>query len=307
MRPRNASETTSLSLFGSSPDWAPKIREWRGEDTNAEVISKRIFELVPTFEMRTGIRELSPMEWIRLHFPLGWALSALVVLVLGCGPSGPAPSQRSGTRAGSDSAASGGELAPVSVAEAQRLVGEYMPPLEGGALLIATPKGWDFGRAGSEYLVGFHPANASLNDLPRILISAEDSAYAGIDDLNSSNARDFVQTLTDALGDEPQRLPATAVTIGDRTWVEHVALRKSRNALVARQILETVVDGRLYKIHLEVFDREFARYRTTAYAVAASAEFEQDSSEPKATPETSSVEPAVEKESTDASDQDAEE
>ncbi len=240
------------------------------------------------------------MVSIKLHCPYVWALSALLVLLAGCGPSGSTSSQRSGTGSGPDAAASGDELGAVSAGEAERLIGDYMPPLEGGALRIATPKGWDFSRAGSDYLVGFHPANASLNDLPRILISSEDSTYAGINDLDSSNAKEVIQTLTDALGEDPVPLRPTAVTLGDHTWVEYVLLRKSRNALVARQILQTVVDGRLYKIHLEVFDREFARYRSVGYAVAASAKFHQGASETDAAPEASGAEPANETESTDA-------
>ena len=185
------------------------------------------------------------------------------ILFTGCGPSGSATPGRTSPD-------------PVSPAELQRMIGEYMPALEGGALLIATPKDWDFSRAGNNYLVGFRPANASLNDFPRILVSVEESPYAGIDDLDASNAEDFLQKLTATLGDEQLHSPATIVTLGGRTWSEHIGWGKTGNTPVARQVLQTAVGGRLYKINLEVFDRELQEYRKVGYAVAASAKFSQE-------------------------------
>lgn len=223
------------------------------------------------------------------------------ILLTGCGPSGSVTPGRSASGTTPGSAADGnGELSPVSTADVQRMIGEYMPPLEGGVLLIATPKGWDFSRAGNEYLVGFHPANASLNDLPRILVSAEEAPYAGIDNLDASNAEDFLLMLAATLGDEQLRSPATIVTLGGRTWTEHIALRKSRNALVARQVLQTAVGGRLYKINLEVFDRELSRYREAAYAVAASAEFSQEGGADNTPLPSLDSEPTTESESVDS-------
>ncbi len=210
-----------------------------------------------------------------------WVAFVAVLLFPGCGPSG--------STSGNRSASSASGSASVSESGVEQLIGEYMPPLEGGKLEIAPPKEWNFSRAGSEYLVGFHPSDSSLNDLPRILISVEASPFAGIDDLDASNAEQVVQAVKATLGDDQTKSPPAAVTLGGRTWIEHVGLGKSRNALVARQVLQTVVGGRLYKIRLEVFDRHFGNQRKAGYAVAASAKFNTSPSGDAAEP----VEPAI--------------
>ena len=42
-------------------------------------------------------------------------------------------------------------------------IGEYMPPLDGGKLEVAAPKGWDWANPGGEVLVAFKPKDAELN------------------------------------------------------------------------------------------------------------------------------------------------
>lgn len=205
---------------------------------------------------------------------------AVLLLLAGCGPSGSTPANRpAATGGGSSSSPEGG---------VDQLIGEYMPPLEGGKLEVAPPKGWSFGRAGNDYLVGFHPSSSSLNDLPRILISVEASPFSGVDELQAANAKQVVQAVQATLAGDQLKSPAAAVTLGGRTWIEHVGLGKSRNALVARQVLQTVVGGRLYKIRLEVFDRHFDNQRKNGYAVAASAKFNTSPS-----PLDGDVEPVV--------------
>jgi hypothetical protein len=205
--------------------------------------------------------------------------SGVVLLLAGCGPSG---------STGNRPASSGGGSATSQDGGIEQLIGEYMPPLEGGKLEIAPPKGWNFSRAGNEYLVGFHPSSSSLSDLPRILVSVEASPFAGVDELQAANTKQVVQAVQATLASDQLKSPAAAVTLGGRTWIEHVGLGKSRNALVARQVLQTVVGGRLYKIRLEVFDRHFDNQRKAGYAVAASAKFNTSPS-----PLGSDLEPAV--------------
>jgi hypothetical protein len=204
---------------------------------------------------------------------------AVLLLLAGCGPSGSTGNRR---------ASSGGDSATSPDGGIEQLIGEYMPPLEGGKLEVAPPKGWSFSRAGNEYLVGFHPSSSSLSDLPRILVSVEASPFAGVDELQAANAKQVVQAVQATLAGDQLKSPAAAVTLGGRTWIEHVGLGKSRNALVARQVLQTVVGGRLYKIRLEVFDRHFDNQRKNGYAVAASAKFNASPS-----PLDGDLEPAV--------------
>lgn len=205
---------------------------------------------------------------LRQRLPALLAMYCLLLLCTGCGPAASSKSSPAPEGGSAD-----GVPAADASAELESLIGMYMPPLEGGAVEVAAPKDWEWGRAGSNYLVGFHPVGASLNDLPRILLAADDSPWPGIEEVDSTNAADFVQQVAEKLKDDQLRSPAAAVTLGGRTWCEHVELRKSRETLVARQVLQTVVNGRLYSIRLEVFDRQLSGYRNTARAVAASCRF----------------------------------
>jgi hypothetical protein len=202
-------------------------------------------------------------QWKQFVVPF----TLLLPWLAGCGSSRPAPEQQTGLEEG----------ASAFTAEFEQLIGEYMPPLEDGRLEIAPPKDWSFSRAGAEHLVGFHPVNATLNDLPRILISAAPSPFDGVDELSATNAQQVVQAIQATLASDQLKSPAAAVALGGRTWIEYVGLAKSRGSLVARQTLQTVVDGRLYQVRLEVLDRHFANQRQAGYAVAASARFGQAS------------------------------
>jgi hypothetical protein len=183
----------------------------------------------------------------------------------GCGPSGSTPARP---------VATGDEERHVAEsADLDQWIGDYMPPLEGGRLEIAPPKNWSFSRAGSDYLVGFHPAGSTLNDLPRILISVESSPYDGVEELQATNAEHLVQSIQETLASDRLKSPAAIVTLGGRTWIEYVGLAKNRGTLVARQILQTVFDGRLYQVQLEAPDQYFDSQRTAGSAVAASAKF----------------------------------
>ena len=114
------------------------------------------------------------------------SLALLLPWLIGCGPSRPVSERPIAKDEGDGNAAT---------VEFEQLIGDYMPPLEDGRLEIAPPKNWGFSRAGTEYLVAFHPANATLNDLPRILISVEPPPFEGVDQLQASNSQQVVQAI----------------------------------------------------------------------------------------------------------------
>jgi hypothetical protein len=201
----------------------------------------------------------------------------------GCGPGGSTPDRSAAT--------SNGEPNVAESADVDLLIGDYMPPLEGGTLELAPPKNWSFSRAGSDYLVGFHPAGSTVNDLPRILISVQPSPYDGIEELQATNAQQLVQSIQETLDSDQLKSPAAIVTLGGRTWIEYVGLAKNRGTLVARQVLQTVFDGRLYQVRLEVPDRDFDNQRAAGLAAAASARFLQvpetrDPADPDSSPDS---------------------
>ncbi len=195
-------------------------------------------------------------------------VGALCLAVIGC-------EQRSGDK-GAKSASggsSGGGVKEFPLADLQEKIGDYMPPLEGGGLEIAAPRGWVWSRAGSEHLVGFHEKDSSLNNLPRILVSVEDSPFPGIADVNDGNISDLVAQVSKSLAGKELKEPVSPVTLGKTSCARFVDYAKKGNAVVARQTLKTVAGNRLYTIRLDVHAPQFSKYEQAAYAVAASMKF----------------------------------
>jgi hypothetical protein len=153
-------------------------------------------------------------------------------------------------------------------------IGEYMPPLENGNLEIASPEGWDWARPGGDYLVGFVPRGSDMNSLPRILVSADDPPYPDFQRVTKDNMGEFAKAVSDSLADQKLAEPAQALLLGENPFCRTVTFAKRKNAVVSRQILETVVAGRRYTVTLEVYERQFDKYRDAAYAVAMSMRFE---------------------------------
>src|SRR5690606_33960808 len=87
------------------------------------------------------------------------------------------------------------------------------------------------------------------------------------------------------------------MVIGDNAYARYVGKANKASRLVARQVLETVFDGRRYTITLETFDANLLKHRDLAYAVAAAVEFTRPGEAPAATTETPAPEPAAETES----------
>lgn len=204
---------------------------------------------------------------------------ALCGALAGCGQTG---DEKGGKAAGK---AAGGATG-YSVEDLKRNIGEYMPPLERRTLEIAAPRGWDWAPAGAEYLVGFHKKDSSLNNLPRILVTAEDSPFPGISDVNKENVDQLVKLVSESVDATKLKGTVQPIILGNAACARYVDMAKRRNALVARQTLKTVARGRLYTIRLEAYDREFTKYRDMAYAVAASMKFAA-SGTPETAPEVS--------------------
>lgn len=193
-------------------------------------------------------------------------LGAFFTAIVGCGGSG---DEKGISRGGVSSSGAAGD----SAEDLQRSIGEYMPPIptqDGGTLEIAAPKGWKWSRAGKDYLVGFHKEGSSLNNLPRILVAVEDSPYSSLTDVNEENVDQLVTLVTESVDASKLKAPVHPITLGNTACARYVDMAKKGNARVARQTLQTIREGRLYTIRLEVYDREFTKYRDMGYAVAAS-------------------------------------
>ncbi|MBC8869926.1 MAG: hypothetical protein H8E44_10935 [Planctomycetes bacterium] len=204
-----------------------------------------------------------------------WPSNCLPVCVLclavaGCG--------KTGDDNGGEGAAAGeaGGTAGFSVEDIEGKIGDYMPTLEGGTLKIAAPREWEWERprgGDSDYLVGFHKKGSLLNNLPRILVTVEDSPFASVSDVNEDNVDQLVALVSQTVDASKLKEAVQPVILGRMACARYVGMAKKRNALVAKQTLITVVGGRAYTIRLEAYDREFTKYRDMGYAVAASMKF----------------------------------
>jgi hypothetical protein len=66
--------------------------------------------------------------------------------------------------------------------------------------------------------------------------------------------------------------------LGGAPWVRHVEEARMGNAKAEKQILQRVVNGKLYTVELQVYSRKILESRDQAYAVAASMKFSADAS-----------------------------
>ena len=141
------------------------------------------------------------MARIRVLGRSAWLLAGLILFMAGCSGSDPA---------GDTGADAGGKKADDALASK---IGDYMPPLDGGRLEIAAPKGWDWANPGGGVLVAFKPKGAEINALPRVLLSVADSDFPGIDDVTASNAEDFVRQVAASIADQKPKESARACTL----------------------------------------------------------------------------------------------
>ena len=215
-------------------------------------------------------------------------LVALFACIAGCGP--PASEGTAKPRKTDNSTSNDGQYA---ASDLKVKIGDYMPPLEGGRLEIAPPEDWDWDRPGGDYIVGFVPRGSELNSLPRILVSAEDSPYPEVRRVSRDNLQEFVTTVSDSIADKKFAKPVRPLILGENAFACYGTFVRKNNAVVSQQVLETVVAGRRYAVRLEVYERQFDKYRDAAYAVAMSMKFETGGDSPGlATDEPAGDEPA---------------
>lgn len=155
-----------------------------------------------------------------------------------------------------------------------------MPSLEGGALEIAPPQGWDFKRAGNESLVAFVPAGSTVNNLPRILVSVEDCPFPDFADVNAGNVEQFTAKLAGTLADKALAGEAQPLLLGDNAFARYVAFARQGNATVANQHLVTSQNGHMYTVRLESYQAQFQAHRDAGYAVGASMKFSTPAPDP---------------------------
>lgn len=214
-----------------------------------------------------------------------WLVAGVCLAVTGCGSStsesdSPAANAKSGTGKNTPDAGGGKvpqvtstELKRYAVADLRVQPGDPLPPLDGGNLQIAVPQEWDWARpqsdSGKQYLIGFHRKGSSLTNLPRILIEAEE-APAEFPTVTEASLDKFVQYVGSTVSADAVRVPVQPLILGDIPCSRHVESARRKTVSVPRQVIKTVVNGRMYTVSLEVLELQFELYRDAAYAVVAS-------------------------------------
>jgi hypothetical protein len=209
------------------------------------------------------------MPWVM------WRWSALCVVVglcvAGCG-GGATPTSEEPVDPVADVADTGG-LKSVAAATLPPLGNPLPPNLDGGRVSdLAPPKDWFPLPRDSAHVARFVMNKSNPNDLPRILVTATD-ADIFTQDVTADNVTEFAEVLHADLDESKLLETPKPLLIGDNAYARYVGKASKGARLVARQVLETVYDGRRYTITLETFDARLLEHRDLAYAVAAAIRF----------------------------------
>ena len=148
-------------------------------------------------------------------------------------------------------------------------LGEYTPPLDGGRIEIAGPKGWELVARTKGYVVRF--LGSSDDQYPMILVKAEDAATGP---LTAENVVAFAESMA----------PAQPAVIGPYTGVLQLKRAKepdSIDRILERLIFTTIVGNRTYSLELRTRQDRLQECQDMLFAaVAGMRQLEAESSEP---------------------------
>lgn len=214
----------------------------------------------------------------------------LVVLTLpACGKPASVPSSpASSTEAPASDEPVAAQPAPTKVTAASEIkkyaasdftLGDYLPPLDGARIEIATPDGWKPMPRDSKYVVRFSEL-AGGGGLPRIDVVVEESSLGGLTDVTEANVVEFAVAVAKdleasgtAIVEAP--LPMLLGSVPCVRYVSNLKLKIGEGTLpVERQTLVLLHAGRLYKINLLVELKKLTESnRDAAYAVCCGVRF----------------------------------
>lgn len=149
-------------------------------------------------------------------------------------------------------------------------------PTSDPALEAAGPQGWKrLQRNDEEYLIGWH-GGSNPNNLPRIILRVAN--WEGqAEDTTPENLIELTAEIGESLKPTKDILePPQPMLLGGEPWVRYVAEARRGNAKAEKQILQRVVNGKLYTVELQVYTRKIKESRDQAYAVAAQLKFNAD-------------------------------
>jgi len=191
-----------------------------------------------------------------------FVIAALGVSLAGCGRSA-APSKRANQ--------SRQAARPVSLDTAKLpQLGSYLPPLDDGRVEVAPPADWYIPPRSSKYL--FMVRQSDSETYPCVLATVED--FDGFAYLSEKNVGQFAKRRASELGKQPDQVKP--VRIGDLigiTYAKRAKVKGTVSKIVELQYLETVVDGRLYRLQLRAESGTLQKAQPYLYAIAAGLRF----------------------------------
>lgn len=212
----------------------------------------------------------------------GWALMlALVCGALGCGGGDAGEGPADGGSASSESGeVSNAQIKSYAAADLPQ-VAEALHNLDGGKVEICPPADWRTLPRNPKYVAIF-VLNGN-NELPRILIKAEDAPAGASGEITAENWEKSAQAHEKALRAAAKVTllePFRPLKLEGRIWLRHVRRVTGPGGEPAvTQALQTVVGGRTYQIDLsvsakrsgdkDIYEASLKEHRDIAYAVAA--------------------------------------
>lgn len=166
-----------------------------------------------------------------------------------------------------------------------------LPPLDGGRVEVPTPEGWQFGSRSTGVLARFHIANR--RGIPQIILKVED-APAGTADVDAQTVAAYAAQVQADLDEQVKQQKTTLIEnvrpliLGTNAWVRYVVpgrLPDRDRATIERQILKTVVRGRVYSVDLQTHVNELLKHRDHAYAIAANMKWSEGQPDAPSDPE----------------------
>ena len=225
-----------------------------------------------------------------------WLILALCCGIFGCGGAGEeGESSTGGGVSQEDGGTEGGNVQIKSYMAADLpKVAEALHNLDGGKVEICPPADWRTLPRNPKYVAIFVLNGA--NELPRILIKAEDAPAGAGSEITAENWAESAEAHEKALRAASKITllePLRPLKLEGRIWLRHVRRVQGPGGDPAvTQTLQTVVGGRTYQIDLsvaskrsgdkELYEASLKEHRDIAYAVAAN--FRPSGSAAPATP-----------------------
>ena len=158
-------------------------------------------------------------------------------------------------------------------------IGSYLPDLlDEGRLQVAPPIGWHAAPRSKDYVARFRFDRNQ--PLPQITVEAREAGPDEPRNLNEENLPAYVDAMTDGMDEkllQAMKGKIEPLKLGDLFCARYVVQRKFRSGgrLYAgkREVVQTIRNGRVYSVSLDVYAGMLVRYRADAYAVMATMKF----------------------------------